>query len=82
MSEIKEKTWDNAIYIYHGTTKKLLNRITFIENGLLTPNSHNFPTNFSQSKKDCLYVTTSLSRAIHWANHNNPLEPKRDRRKS
>src|SRR5271157_5894576 len=55
-----------AKFIYHGTSNGILKEIGF-KRGLIPPKKHKNSTNFIQSDKDCLYVTTSLSRAVYWA---------------
>jgi hypothetical protein len=55
-----------AQFIYHGTSNGLLREIS-LKRGLIPPKRHKNSTNFVNSKKDCLYVTTSLSRAVYWA---------------
>jgi hypothetical protein len=55
-----------AKFLYHGTSDGLLRKISF-KRGLIPPKRHRNATNFIQSKKDCLYVTTSWYRALYWA---------------
>jgi hypothetical protein len=55
-----------AKFLYHGTIKTLVNRISFAK-GLIPSENHRFDKNFIMSKENCLYLTTSLARAIYWA---------------
>lgn len=55
-----------AKFLYHGTDSNRLRGIKEAE-VLIPSNKHDAGTNFSQSLKSAIYLTTSIARAIYWA---------------
>lgn len=55
-----------AKFLYHGTDSNRLRGIKEAE-ALIPSNRHDAGTNFSQSLKSAIYLTTSIARAIYWA---------------